>query len=243
MNLSTETIEMQKAIKGLNQAASSKNGDIILLFDGLDHLNNVQVFSQIVTTDVQQLSAAGIGVVLVGPLLVAYSQYRDIIEPAVNYTSYQSCFDLENDPEARTFFEKVLSVRSPKAGLRPSLENFLEEPAIESLVNYSGGVLRDLINLAQSSIEEAYISDEESLKSEHVEIAANSLGRAKMLSISDQDLDVLKKVAETGNFIPRTDVEIRLLMTGRILEYQYPRRRFAVHPTILLLMQELCHPM
>ncbi len=235
LSVPNEAIKIQKAIKGLNKAASSDFGDIVLFFDGLDRLDDVQVFSQIVTTDVQHISAAGIGVVLVGPLLAAYSQYRDIIEPAVNYTTYQSCFDLENDPEAYTFFNKVLSIRSR--------ENFLEKSAVGSLINYSGGVLRDLINLAQFSIEEAYISDEDRLQPKHVEAAANSLGRAKMLSISDQDLNVLKKVSETGNFIPRTDAEIRLLVTGRILEYQYPKRRFAVHPTILLLMQELCHQM
>jgi hypothetical protein len=216
------------AINYLNKAVRSTHGKIIFLFDGLDRLDNAQLFSQIVTTDIQTISASGIGIVLVGPLLTAYSQYRDIVEPAVNYTIYQSCFDLENDVDARIFFEKILRIRSR--------ESFIEASALQSLTNYSGGVLRDLINLTQSSIEEAYVSDDENLNTTHVEAAVNSFGRAKLLGVSDQDLEVLKQVAETGKFIPRTDDEIRLLVTGRILEYQYPARRFAVHPTLQPLL-------
>jgi hypothetical protein len=216
------------AINYLNKYIRSIHGKIILLFDGLDRLDDAQLFSQIVIKDVQAISATEIGVVLVGPLVAAYSQYRDIIEPVVNYTSYQSCFDLENDPEAYSFFENIINVRLQKG--------FIEKSALLSLINYSGGVLRDLINLTQSSIEEAYVSNEEHLEKTHVETAADSFGRAKLLGVSDQDLEVLKQVAETGKFIPRTDDEIRLLVTGRILEYQYPARRFAVHPTLQPLL-------
>jgi hypothetical protein len=216
------------AINYLNAAIRSIHGKVIFLFDGLDRLDDAQLFSQIVTKDVQTIASFGIGIVLVGPLLAAYSQYRDIIEPAVNYTSYQSCFDLDNDSDARIFFEKILSVRSR--------ENFIETSALQSLVSYSGGVLRDLINLTQSSIEEAYVSDEETLNQSHVKAAADSFGRAKLLGISDQDLETLKQVAQTGKFIPRTDEEVRLLVTGRVLEYQYPAKRFAVHPTLQPLL-------
>jgi hypothetical protein len=216
------------AINYLNKAVRSIYGKVILLFDGLDRLDDAQLFSEIVIKDVQTISASGIGVVVVAPLLTAYSQYRDIIEPAVNYTSYQPCFDLENDPDAHNFFESILRIRSR--------EDFIEKSALQSLVKYSGGVLRDLINLTQSSIEEAYVSDVESLQEIHVEAAANSFGRAKLLGVSDHDLEVLKKIVNTGNFFPRTDEEVRLLVTGRVLEYQYPARRFKVHPTLQPLL-------
>jgi hypothetical protein len=225
----SDEYQLHIAINYLKKIVQSAHGEIIFLFDGLDRLDNAQLFSRIVTTDVQTISSLGIGLVLVGPLLAAYSQYRDLIEPAVNYTSYQVCFDLENDPEARAFFEEILTVRSQA--------DFIDQSSLESLVNFSGGVLRDLINLTQSSIEEAYVSDKDSLQKTHVEAAASSFGRAKLLGISDLDLEVLKKVSETGDFIPRTDEDLRLLVTGRILEYQYPSRRFAVHPTIQPLIQ------
>jgi hypothetical protein len=226
--LSPKLSPLEEAIKYLSKVASSKYGDLIFLFDGLDRINDAYLFAELVINVKQFISSSGIGVVLVGPLVSAYSQYRDIIESAVNFTRYQPCFDLENDLDARSFFEKILSVRSR--------ENFIETSALQGLVSYSGGVLRDLINLTQSSIEEAYISDEETLNQNHVKAAADSFGRAKLLGISDQDLEILKQVAQTGKFIPRTDEEVRLLVTGRVLEYQYPAKRFAVHPTLQPLL-------
>jgi hypothetical protein len=228
---SKKRTDLSDLIEAITYLKNLIKDEIIFFIDGLDRIDNAKLFARIVTKDVQAISSAGIGIVLVGPLLTAYSQYRDIIEPSVNYTSYQSCFDIENDPEARIFFEKILKIRSQ--------EGFIEQSALESLVNFSGGVLRDLISLTQSSIEEAYVSDDDSLKlkQSHVEVAADSFGRAKLLGVSDQDLEVLKKVAETGKFIPRTDEEVRLLVTGRILEYQYPAKRFSVHPILKSLIK------
>jgi hypothetical protein len=220
--------ELKQAIHYLNSVVRANYGEIIILFDGLDRLDDASRFNDLIKNDVQNISLAGIGVVLIGPLLTLYSQYRDIIEPAVNHTTYQSCFDVENDRECHSFFKDILNIRSRK--------NFIDQSASLNLIKYSGGVLRDLINLTQASIEEAYISDEENLKEAHVEAAATSFGRAKILGVSDQDLAVLKQIANTGKFVPRTDEEIRLLVTGRVLEYQYPAKRFAVHPTLQPLL-------
>jgi hypothetical protein len=221
--------ELSRAVRHLRKSASLRLGDIILLFDGLDRLDDIHQFSQLITKDVVAISSSGIGLVLVGPLKTAYSEYRDIIEPAVTFNSYQSCFDVQNDSEAVRFFIDILNSRA-----KP---DFIEPSAAHDLVNYSGGVLRDLINLTQASIEECYMSDDENLNSSHVQLAANSFGRAKFLGVSNSDLETLIKVSETGDFIPRTDEEIRLLVMGRILEYQYPKRRFVVHPTIQPLLQ------
>jgi hypothetical protein len=221
--------ELIRAVRHLRKAASLRLGDIILLFDGLDRLDDIHQFAQLVMNDVAAISSSGIGLVLVGPLKTAYSEYRDIIEPAVTFNSYQPCFDIQNDQEAIRFFLDILNSRSEP--------DFIEPSAAHDLVNYSGGVLRDLINLTQSSIEECYMSDDENLNSSHVQLAANSFGRAKFLGVSNSDLETLIKVSETGDFIPRTDEEVRLLVMGRILEYQYPKRRFVVHPTIQPLLQ------
>jgi hypothetical protein len=229
LKVTSEDSGLSQAIKHLRRAASLRYGDIILLFDGLDRLDDIQQFAQIITKDIVSISSYGAGVVLVGPLKTAYSEYRDTIEPTVTFNSYQSCFDVQNDQEAVSFFLDILNSRS-----KP---DFIEQSAAYDLVNYSGGVLRDLINLAQSSIEESYMSDEDSLNSTHVQKAANSFGRAKFLGLSSSDLETLIKVSVTGDFVPRTDEEIRLLVMGRILEYQYPKRRFVVHPTIQPLLQ------
>jgi hypothetical protein len=223
--------ELLQAIGQLDKAANKKYGEIILLLDGLDRIGDAQNFLQLVTSDVQAISLAGIGIVLVGPLLASYGSYRDIIEQAVNSFNYQSCFDVDNDPDACAFFESILKARS--------YEGFIEESAMQSLIHYSGGVLRDLINLTQASIEEAYLSDSDNLQKVHVEAAMDSFGRAKLLGLSDSELEILEQLLSKNTFIPRTDEDIRLLVTGRILEYRYSQRRYVVHPTLQPLIQKI----
>ena len=54
--------------------------------------------------------------------------------------------------------------------------------------------MRDLINLTQTSIEEAYLLDSDRLQEKHVEAAVDSLGRAKLLSISDKELEIIENL-------------------------------------------------
>ncbi len=218
--------ELVEAVSQLDKAATSKYGEIVLLFDGLDRLDNMQTLALIVAMDLQDLSSAGVGVVLVGSLRALYDEPRDVLEQAVNYFDYQSCFDIENDADAYTFFEQILETRAS--------EGFIEKSAMHSLIHYSGGVLRDLINLTQSAIEEAYLADNDSdkLQQQSVEAAVASFSRAKLLGFSDEELDMVLDMLDKNIFVPRTDEDIRLLITGRILEYRYPKRRYAVHPAI-----------
>ncbi|NEP01897.1 MAG: hypothetical protein F6K58_25225 [Symploca sp. SIO2E9] len=220
-----------KAVGQISKAASEKYGEIILLFDGLDRLNDAQIFSQLITYDVQTISRAGVGVIIVGSLLASYSNHRDTIEQTTNYLYHQSCFDISNDTEAYIFFENILKARAS--------EDFIEQPAVDTLIHYSGGVVRDLINLTQASIEEAYLSDSDKLRQVHVEAAVESFGRAQVLGVSDTELEILKQVSTKHAFIPRTDEDIRLLGTRRILDYTYPNRRYAVHPTIEPLIEKM----
>ena len=91
---------------------------------------------------------------------------------------------------------------------------------------------------SQISIEEAYMSDDEIINENHVETAVNSFGRAKILGTTDDELKILKSVCENDNFVPRTQTDIQLLASQRILEYQYPERRYIVHPVIKRLLQK-----
>ncbi|MDB9512290.1 hypothetical protein PN499_13945 [Kamptonema animale CS-326] len=217
-----------QAISRLDKAAAEKYGDIILLFDGLDRLDNTQSFLQLVTTDLQNLSSIGIGLVIVGHLRAFYDN-QELLKQAVNYFDYRSCFDVEDDADAYSFFEKIIEVRAS--------EGFIEQSALQSLIHYSGGVLRDLINLTQASIEEAYLADSENLQQTHVETSVASFGRAKLLGLSDRELEILLDMLVGNTFLPITDEGIILLVTGRILEYRYPKARYTVHPAIRPLLQ------
>jgi hypothetical protein len=96
--------------------------------------------------------------------------------------------------------------------------------------------LRDLINLAQESIQEAYLADAEIVNITHVRKAVSSMGRAKMLGLDGNQSITLKNLADRMFNIPTSPEEIYLLSGGRILEYRFPERRFDIHPVLKKLL-------
>ena len=226
--------DLVKAVSTLAQEAIKKYGYIVFIFDGLDRLHDSKTLMQIVASDAKYLSSVGIGLVLVGPLTAIYGDYSDIDDKGLDsfyYSYYQPFFDVENDPEAYHFFEKIIQARS--------CEDFIEISAIKALINFSGGVLRDFIILTQASIEETYLSGEDKVQEQQVLKAVDSTGRNQLLGISDNELKIIKQILQTGTFIPRTDEDLRLLVRRVILEYRYPKLRYAVHPAMKPLIQQI----
>lgn len=225
------SLELVKTVSELTKYTSEKYGNLVLLFDGLDRLDDARMFMQLVFSDAKAISSAGIGLVLVGSLTAIYGNYHDTINKSLDYFYYQPFFDVENDPEAYNFFEKIIQTRSS--------EDFIEASAIKALIHFSGGVLRDFITLTQASIEETYLSGEDKVQEQQVLKAVDSTGRNQLLGISDNELKIIKQILQTGTFIPRTDEDLRLLVRRVILEYRYPKLRYAVHPAMKPLIQQI----
>ncbi|MDB9310274.1 hypothetical protein PN471_16845 [Aphanizomenon sp. CS-733/32] len=225
------SLKLVKTVSELTKYTSEKYGNLVLLFDGLDRLDDAKMFMQLVFSDAKAISSAGVGLVLVGSLTAIYGNYHDTINKSLDYFYYQPFFDVENDPEAYKFCEKIIQTRSS--------EDFIEESAIKALIRFSGGVLRDFITLTQASIEETYLSGEDRVQEKQVLKAVDSTGRNQLLGISDNELKVIKQVLQTGTFIPRTDEDLRLLVRRVILEYRYPKLRYAVHPAIKPLLEQI----
>jgi energy-coupling factor transporter ATP-binding protein EcfA2 len=196
------------------------------LFDGLDRVDETENFTRMVSSASQQNT--GIGFTIVGAASLIYSSFIDSIDGIFNHVEYRSAFDVEQDEEARTFFENVLIVR---AG-----QGFSQEAEMQDLIRFSGGVLRDLVNLAQESIQEAYLADAETIEPEHVAKAVRSMGRAKMLGLDKERYRTLANLTQHQLETLTSPEEIYLLSSGRILEYRFPDRRFDIHPVLKELL-------
>ncbi len=196
------------------------------LFDGLDRVDEIEKFTQMVSSASRQ--NIEVGFTIVGTASILYSSFIDSIDGIFNHVEYRSAFDVMQDEEARTFFERVLIAR---AG-----QDFFQEAALQDLMRFSGGVLRDLVNLAQESIQEAYLADAETVDREHVGQAVRSMGRAKMLGLDRERYNTLERLTNSKLDNLTSPEEIYLLSSGRILEYRFPDRRFDIHPVLRELL-------
>jgi Cdc6-like AAA superfamily ATPase len=242
--LSDSEIQRQiKSLKTLKQALPESKRHVVLFFDSLDRLSDVDRFRQVVLEDVRALQAAGLGVVLVGPPRVLYGPHRSIVD-LTDQHHMQLAFDISmkptfgfddstapSDPSSFEFLDKVL-LRRTDDGVLPSQQR-------ASLISWSGGVLRDLLSLARGAFEEAYLEGDDQVGEDHINQAADRFGRSMMLGLRDGELAKLKQLAQRGSFVPTTDDDLALIETRRVLEVSGLKTRYIVHPTIKLLLEKV----
>jgi hypothetical protein len=201
-----------------------------VLFDSLDRLSSHNAFVEIAGQDLQALQSVGIGTVVTGPLHLLFGVGRTIAD---RFSSLQHIptVDVKRDVDGYQFLCHVLMRR---VGM-----DLLTDEALQRIVAFSGGVLRDLLTLARTATEEAYLSGKDQIEVGHVESAADTFGRTLLLGLGTEEIRVLKRVLSAGTFIQTSDKDIALLVTRRVLEYVNGQTRYAVHPTIAPFLPQL----
>lgn len=115
-------------------------------------------------------------------------------------------------------------------------ENLLSAEAIDLLVDYSGGVPRNIIRLARSACVKARVDTETQIKVEHVQDAINKERNDFDRMLSKNQREALKKVAET-KAIDQTDEYRDLLHNLSILEYENGNLWHEVNPVVRDLLE------
>lgn len=207
--------------------------NIIIVLDSIDRLDDMDRFKEVVTAWLPRVKDLYLGVVLTAPLATLYGTRRSLLDRVDRY--YHLPWMDVREQESRDFLERVLRARIPEA--------LCPDSPRSRLVELSGGVLRDLVALTQSAVEEAYVQGEDVLTMEHVVLAADAFGRKHLLGLDAEDLALLQKVRTTGSFVPTSDEHLALVHTRRVLEYRHGARiTYRVHPTIDALLAELAGP-
>ena len=140
---------------------------------------------------------------------------------------------LATDPQSDEGMPFLCDVLRRRDGER----KLLSAECLPALARASGGNLRDLIALAKRSAEEAYAVGHPRITLEDVRNAANAFGRTLALGLDDDQVKILKRVAQSGTFVIRGERELSLLETRRVLMYE--GTRWAVHPTLAPLLEAI----
>jgi hypothetical protein len=220
----------QIPLQGLLEVIRRQVPHVVVMLDGLDRIADIQAFEQLVVHDVKALSALGVGAVLVGPLRTMYGIDR-VLAQYFDSIHYQPWIDVTANPAGRDFLVGVLLRRAGEV---------LDPPGVDALVDASGGVLRDLLSLAQSALVDAYMGGSDRVGTAEVDDAVDAFGRKHLQGLRPAELEVLQRVRTQGTFVQTSEEDLALLMTRRVLEYRSRNQpSYAVHPTIRHLLRDL----
>lgn len=224
------TKERVAALKTLKKALPERTRHIVILFDSLDRLDDVEAFRKAVFEDIHALKEAGVGLAVVGPMRLLYGPNRAIAD-IFEQVHVVPAFDVAHDPAAHDFFLRVLAKRTD--------ESVVGLEVREMLVRASGGLLRDLLQLTRSAVEEGFVAGADVVMPDHVARAVDELGRTMMFGLRKGEIDILENLRRRGTFVPTKDDDMALLVSRHVIEYQGLTRRYAVHPAIEPLLASL----
>ncbi|MFI5298712.1 MAG: hypothetical protein ACHREM_11495 [Polyangiales bacterium] len=219
--------DLVRPLRKLRERVLQPDAHVSFAFDSLDRLSPPARFFAAVEDDLKTLRAAGIGVVLVGPIRIAYAQER-----AFSELFDEVHFFAPADPateDGRLFLRGMLTSRDD--------ERIIPDGIADALVQASGGVLRDLLSLAKRTAEEAYVQGHEPMLAADAERAIDTFARSLAFGLDDSDVAILRKLAESGAFVIRGERELTLIETRRVLTYA--NNRWAVHPTLRPLLEQI----
>lgn len=201
----------------------------IVCFDSLDRIHDSKQLAEIILEDVVALKQLGIGVMLVGPLHILYGSERAIVQHFDQYSLLPD-IDVMSDPLGPGFLLEVLRKRAPV--------QLLPDETCSSLVQMSGGILRDLLKLAKQAGQRAFMGDAPLITPAHVHAVAEMEGRKLLFGVTETSLTKLKALAKGERFVLATQEDLTLLETRRVIQYQSDdgQTRYVLHPVMQSLL-------
>jgi hypothetical protein len=225
--LSRDIQEIRSPLEAFLALAKDAQKDVVVVFDGLDRLLDPARFWSVANQDLRLLRQLKVSVVSTAPLSVLFGA-------AVGQSVSDHFDSVHHMP--------VVAV-DPKRGLLQSVlekrhgYELLRGFAPDSICEYSGGVLRDLISLARDAAVEAYVAGHDSVTSQDIENVAQQLGTGYLRGLGPEEIKILHHLEKTKSFDVNQAANLELLVTRRVLEYS--STDFRVHPALLSVMPAL----
>jgi len=195
---------------------------VTVIVDGLDRLIEPVRFREFAEQDLRAVRGMKVSMILAAPLLLWYDKTRFL----------QDYFDVVKhipaaavDPKESVFLKDILKRRG--AG------DLMSARSIAEICQFSGGVLRDLLTLAQSAAQYAYRDAEDRIARKHVQAAIRQLGNRYLVGIGSPQRRLIQRLQREGRFSTQDSASRELLVNRQVLEYSKGGRDyFKVHPAL-----------
>ncbi len=220
--------EVQDLLETVFQPFLEHDSQITVIVDGLDRLIEPTRFRDFAEQDLRAIRGMKVTIIVAVPLLLWSDKSRFL----------QDYFDVVRhipaaavDPKESGFLKAILKRRGADA--------LMGAVSINEICRYSGGVLRDLLELAQSAAQYAYRDAEDRISKQHVRAAVRQLGNRYLAGIGSVRTRIIRRLLRDERFSPNDNDSKALLVGRQVLEYSKGGRDyFRVHPALVEVLSE-----
>jgi Cdc6-like AAA superfamily ATPase len=204
------------------------DSQITVIVDGLDRLIEPTRFREFAEQDLRAVRGMQVTMIVAAPLLLWYDNSRFL----------QDYFDVVRhipaaavDPKESGFLKAILK--------RRGADELMSATSISDICRSSGGVLRDLLELAQSAAQYAYRDAENRIGKQHVRAAIRQLGNRYLAGVGTTRTRLIRRLLRDKQFSPNNSDSKDLLVGRQVLEYSNGGRDyFLVHPALVEVLPE-----
>lgn len=204
------------------------DSQITVIVDGLDRLIEPTRFREFAEQDLRAVRGMQVTMIVAAPLLLWYDNSRFL----------QDYFDVVRhipaaaiDPKESGFLKAILK--------RRGADELMSAASMSDICRSSGGVLRDLLELAQSAAQYAYRDAENRIGKQHVRAAVRQLGNRYLAGVGATRTRLIRRLLRDKQFSPNNSDSKDLLVGRQVLEYSNGGRDyFLVHPALVEVLPE-----
>ena len=204
------------------------DSQITVIVDGLDRLIEPTRFREFAEQDLRAVRGMQVTMIVAAPLLLWYDNSRFL----------QDYFDIVRhipaaaiDPKESGFLKAILK--------RRGADELMSAASVSDICRFSGGVLRDLLELAQSAAQYAYRDAEDRIGKQHVRAAIRQLGNRYLAGLGTTRIRLIRRLLRDKQFSPNNSDSKDLLVGRQVLEYSKGGRDyFLVHPALVEVLPE-----
>lgn len=194
---------------------------IVLLLDDLDRVETVATLNEFIREDLPALRSLGVGVVIAGSVAWRFQLERDlVVSPDV--LQWRRVPDPDASAE-RAFLVEVIRRRVPGS--------LLDDAAAELIVRGSGGVMRDLVQVAKAALFNARRARHSHVEAADVRDAVGALAERRLLFLSPERQEVIRSIQATGSVVGHLGALEDLLASCDVL-MRSPPNNYRVHPAV-----------
>jgi Cdc6-like AAA superfamily ATPase len=204
------------------------DSQITVIVDGLDRLIEATRFREFAEQDLRAVRGMHVTMIVAAPLLLWYDDSR-FLEDYFDVVRHIPAAVI--DPKKSGFLKAILK--------RRGADKLMSVASMNDICRFSGGVLRDLLELAQSAAQYAYRDAEDQIGKKHVRAAIQQLGNRYLAGIGTTRRRLIRRLLRDKQFSPKNPDSKDLLVNRQVLEYSNGGREyFLVHPALVEVLPE-----